>query len=245
MSPSGRAKTGLGGNGGGSGIGTGVGPGSGLQGEGSGAGREGTGRGSDPNARGGISQYPGQGGSGNGASGAIDKVQVEGGTPMVTLGSFGTPNGDAPSNGPGRSSMNDHKRSGVTIQATSRSGGVLPVYGRLKGDNYSIYIETSLGTAVMQYSDPASATRPPHEALTEPEPLRKDLPDGLRPTRVLIACTLDRSGELKDPEVLEPGAAETTSKILVALRHWKFRPAFRGNDPVEVTAIIGFGIDTR
>jgi hypothetical protein len=247
LSPSGRGKTGLGGNGGGSGIGTGIGPGSGLQGEGSGAGREGTGRGSDPNARSGISQYPGQGGSGNGANGmpAVSGVSVEGGTTTVTLPSFGTPGGDAPAYGPGRSSMNDHKRSGVTVIATSRSGGVLPYYGLLKGDNYSIYIETSLGTAVMQYSDPASATRPSHEALSEPEPLRKDLPDGLRPTRVIIACTLDRSGELKDPKVLEPGAAETTSKVLVALRTWKFRPAFRGNDPVEVTAIIGFGIDTR
>jgi len=39
--------------------------------------------------------------------------------------------------------------------------------------------------------------------------------------------------------------AETTSKILAALPSWKFRPAMRGNEPVEVNAIIGFGIDTR
>jgi hypothetical protein len=141
--------------------------------------------------------------------------------------------------------VNDHKRTGVTIEATSRSGGVLPYYGLLKGDNYSIYIETSLGTAVMQYSDPSSATHRTGEALSEPEPIRKDLPEALRPTRVIVACTLDRSGDLKDLKVLEPGAAETTSRILVALRNWKFRPAFRGSEPVEVTAIIGFGIDTR
>src|SRR6202140_4089833 len=65
MSPSGTAKSGLGGSGGGSGIGKGNGSGSGLQGEGSGAGREGKGRGSDPNARGGLSPYPGNGGAGN------------------------------------------------------------------------------------------------------------------------------------------------------------------------------------
>jgi hypothetical protein len=247
MSPGGAGKTGLGGSGGGGGIGTGTGPGSGLQGEGSGAGREGAGRGSDPNARGGISPYPGQGGSGNGSGGspAVPGVSVEGGTTTVTLPSFGTPGGDAPSSGPGRSSVNDHKRSGVTVIATSRSGGVLPYYGLLKGDNYSIYIETSMGTAVMQYSDPGSAAHPSRIALSEPEPLRKDLPDGLRPTRLIIACTLDRSGEIQNPKVLEPGAAETTSKVLAALRSWKFRPAFRGNDPIEVTAIIGFGIDTR
>ncbi len=246
MSPSGTAKTGLGGSGGGSGIGKGNGPGSGLQGEGSGAGKEGTGRGSDPNARGGISPYPGPGGSGTGTSGApaMPGVSVQGGTTTINLPSFGSPGGDAPATGPGHSSVNDHKRSGVTVVATSRSGGVLPYYGLLKGDNYSIYIETSLGTAVMQYSDPSSATHPSREALSEPEPLRKYLPDGLRPTRVIIACILDRSGDLKDLKVLEPGAAETTSKILVALHSWKFRPAFRGNEPVEVTAIIGFGIDT-
>lgn len=248
MSPSGTAKSGLGGSGGGSGIGKGNGPGSGLQGEGSGAGREGTGRGSDPNAHGGISPYPGPGGAGTGASGApaMPGVSVEGGTTTVTLPSFGSPGGDAPSTGPGRSSTSANKRSGITIEATPRSGGVFAYYGVLKGDrNYSIYIDTSLGRAVMQYADPASATHPSSEKLTEPEAMRKDLPDGLRPTHVIFVCTLDRSGDLKGLKVLEPGAAETTSKILVALHSWKFRPAFRGDEPVEVNAIIGFGIDTR
>jgi hypothetical protein len=248
MSPTGTAKSGLGGSGGGAGIGKGNGPGSGLQGEGSGAGREGAGRGSDPNARGGISPYPGPGGAGTGTSGtpAVPGVSVQGGTTTINLPSFGVPGGDAPSSGPGRSSTSAHKGSGITIEATPRSGGVFAYYDVLKGDrNYSIYIETSLGTAVMQYADAASATHPSSEKLSAPEPMRKDLPDGLRPTRVVIACILDRSGDLKDLKVLEPGAAETTSKILVALRSWKFRPAFRGNEPVEVNAILGFGVDTR
>ena len=248
MSPSGTAKSGLGGSGGGSGIGKGNGPGSGLQGEGSGAGREGTGRGSDPNAHGGISPYPGPGGAGSGTSGtpAMPGVSVEGGTTTINLPSFGSPGGDAPSTGPGRSSPNAHKGSGITIEATPRSGGAFAYYGFLKGDiTRSIYIETSLGTAVMEYADPASATHPSSEKLSDPEAMRKDLPNGLRPTRVVIACTLDRSGVLKDLKVLEPGAAETTSKILVALHSWKFRPAFRGNEPVEVNAILGFGVDTR
>jgi hypothetical protein len=245
MSPTGTAKTGLGGNGGGAGLGKGTGPGSGLQGESSGAGREGTGPGSDPNARSGISPYPGTGGTGRGTSGApaMPGVSVQGGN-TITLPSFGTPNGDT-SSGPGRSSVNDHKRSGITVVATSRSGGVFNYYGLLKGDNYSIYIETSLGTAVMQYADSGSVAHVAGVPLTEPEPIRKDLPAGLRPTRVVIACILDRTGALKEMKVLEPGAAETTSKILAALPNWKFRPAFRGNEPVEVNAIIGFGIDTR
>jgi hypothetical protein len=62
---------------------------------------------------------------------------------------------------------------------------------------------------------------------------------------VVIACILDRSGVLKDLKVLDPGSAETTSQILAALPNWKFQPAMRGTEPVEVNAILGFGIDTR
>jgi len=247
MSPTGTAKSGLGGSGGGSGIGKGNGPGSGLQGEGSGAGREGTGRGSDPNARGGISPYPGSGGSGTGTTGApaMPGVSVQGGTTTITLPSFGAPGGDAPSTGPGRSSTSAHGAPSYTVKATSSSGGVFNRYGQLKGVNYSTYIDTSLGTAVMQYADASSAAHSYSGDLTKPEPIRVDLPQGLRPTYVVFACIVDRSGNLKDLKVLEPGAAETTSKILVALHSWKFRPVFRGNEPVEVIAYLGFGIDTR
>ncbi|PYX32279.1 MAG: hypothetical protein DMG80_08545 [Acidobacteria bacterium] len=245
MSPAGTAKTGLGGSGGGAGLGKGNGPGSGLQGEGQGGAKEGLGPGSDPNAHSGISPYPGSGGAGRGTTGtpAMPGVSVQGGS-TITLPSFGSPGGDAAS-GPGRSSASEHKRSGITVVATSRSGGVFNYYGLLKGDNYSIYIETSLGTAVMQYSDSTSISRPSREALSEPEPIRKDLPPGIRPTRLIIACVLDRSGGLKGLRVLEPGSAETTSQILAALPNWKFQPAMRGSEPVEVNAIIGFGIDTR
>jgi hypothetical protein len=69
----------------------------------------------------------------------------------------------------------------------------------------------------------------------------------VRPARVVIACILSREGDLKNLKVLESGQASeaTRSKLLVALRSWKFRPAFRGNEPVEVDAILGFGVDTR
>ncbi len=248
MSPSGSAKTGLGGNGFGSSIGKGTGPGSGLNGESSGAGKEGASHGSDPNARAGISPTPGSGGAGNFANGtpAMAGVSVQGGTTTVTLPSFASPEGGAPASGPGHSSANNHRGPGISIEATPSSGGVFAYYGFLKGDrNYSIYIETSLGTAVMQYADPASAEHPYTEKLIDPEPMRKDLPPGLRPTRVVIACVIDRSGELRNPRVLEPGNPETTSRILTALHSWKFRPAFRGTQPIEINAILGFGVDTR
>jgi hypothetical protein len=33
--------------------------------------------------------------------------------------------------------------------------------------------------------------------------------------------------------------------VIAALRGWKFQPAMRSNQPVEVTAILGFNIDTN
>ena len=49
---------------------------------------------------------------------------------------------------------------------------------------------------------------------------------------------------VKNPHVLETGAAVMTSKVLAALNNWKFRPVFRGDQPIEVNAILGFNIDT-
>ena len=251
--PNGTARAGMGGSGGGAGIGNGTGgPGSGLEGEGSGAGKQGTGHGSDPNTRAGISPYPGPGGAGSGTSGtpAVPGVSVEGGTTTVTIPSFGdaAAKGDL-ANGPGHSSAgNKHGEPGYVIEATPRSGGVFACYGCLRGDrNYSIYIETAIGEAVMQYSDPASAQHVSAYALAAPVVMRKDLPSGLRSARVQFTCVLDREGQLKNLKVLDAGdsTAEARSKILAALQSWKFRPAFRGNDPVEVDAILGFGIDTR
>jgi hypothetical protein len=55
---------------------------------------------------------------------------------------------------------------------------------------------------------------------------------------------LDRSGILKNPLVLEAGAPEMAAKVMAALPAWKFRPAFHGETPIEVTAILGFNINT-
>jgi hypothetical protein len=244
MSPTGTDKTGFGGSGGGTGIGRGNGPGSGFSGSGPGAGKEGSGRGSDPAARGGISPYPGAGGSGRGTAGApVPGVAVAGGS-TVTLPSF---SGDAndPSS-PGHSSTLAKRRGpGITVIGSSRSGGAFNFYGTLKGDNYTIYIPTITGTVVMQFADPSSAGRSYAGDLTAPDPIRADLPEGLQKSRLVVACVLDRSGQLRNVRVLERGAEQMTSKILAALPGWKFRPAVRNEQPVEVDAILGFNIDTR
>ncbi len=248
MSPAGGDKPGLGGSGGGSGIGHGDGPGSGMEGNGPGAGKSGTERGSDPNARGGISPNAGPGGAGSGTTGApaVPGVAISGGsTAIVNLPSFGSGSSSNDPKLPGRSSVKEQPGPAITIVATSRSGGAFNFYGVLKGDKvYTVYLDTALGQAVMQFADPASASHPYAEDLAGPQQMRTDLPAGLTPSHLVIACTLDASGKLKNLKVLDPGPAVLTAKVLAALPTWKFRPALRGNQPVEVTAILGFGINT-
>lgn len=246
MSPSGAAKPGLGGSGGGSGIGRGQGPGSGFSGEGPGAGKEGVGHGSDTTARGGISPYPGPGGAGTASGGkpAMPGVSVEGGTNSITLPSFAS-GGDPPSD-PSRSSANSkNKGPGITIVATSRSGGAFNRYGALKGDRtYTIYIDAALPVS-MEYSDPASEEHPYAETLIPPQPLRTDLPVGLPKAQLIVACILDTSGLLRNLRVLEPGPAVMTSKVIAALSRWKFTPVLRGDQPIEATIILGFNVNTN
>jgi hypothetical protein len=248
MSPAGGDKPGLGGSGGGSSIGNGDGPGSGLTGEGSGAGKTGTGPGSDLNARGGISPTPGSGGAGSATTGApmVPGVDVRGGstTTVVTLPSFGSEGGSSPTL-PRRSSVKQQEGPAITIVATSRSGGAFDFYGKLPGDNYTVYVDTSIGTVVMQFAEINPAAHSGGGAPVGPQGLRTDLPAGLPHARVVIKCKLDASGNLRNLQVLEPGPAAMTAKIMAALPSWKFRPAMRGAQPVEVNAILGFNIDTN
>jgi TonB family protein len=135
---------------------------------------------------------------------------------------------------------------GITVVASSRSGGAFNFYGALKGDPvYTIYLETSLGVAVLQYADPTSTRRVYAHELSAPEPMRASLPAGLGHSRLVIACVLDQEGQLNNLRVLEPGPAQMTASVVAALRNWKFKPAFRADQPVEVNAILGFNIDTR
>ena len=243
MSPAGGDKPGLGGSGGGTGIGRGEGPGSGLKGEGPGAGKSGPGRGSDPGARGGISPSPGPGGAGTTASGkpSVPGVSVSGGSVQV---SFDTDPVNDPS-APPRSTLKQRQSFDVSVVATANSGGPFEPYkSLLHGETHSLYPETNStsGVAVMQYADESATGR---GTLTDPQPIRTNLPDGLPHVRVVVACILDSSGNLKNLHVLEAGPAQMTAKVLAALRGWKFRPALRGEQPIEVTAIVGFNIDTN
>jgi hypothetical protein len=248
MSPAGGDKPGLGGSGDGTGIGSGTGTGSGLAGENSGAGKTGTASGSDLNARGGISPTPGPGGAGDAPTGApaVPGVDVRGGstTTVVTLPSFGSEGGSNPTL-PGRSSVKEQQGPAITIVATSRSGGAFDFYGKLPGDNYTVYVDTTAGTVVMQFAEVDATPHAGMGAIVGPQGLRTDLPKDLPHDRVVIKCKLDTSGNLKNIQVLEPGPAAMTIRIVTALRTWKLRPAMRGRQPVEVNAILGFNINTN
>jgi hypothetical protein len=250
MSPSGGNKPGLGGSGGGAGLGHGNGPGSGMTGEGTGAAKTGTGKGSDPNSRDGMSPYPGPGGAGNGTNGQppIPGVAIAGGNTasIVNLPSFGS--GDSDPSIPGRSPMGGKRRGNldVTVEGTSRSGGAFNFYGMLPGDKvYTKYIPTSAGTVVMQFADATSAKRRYSQELTSPEAILSSLPVILNHSRIIIRCQLNTSGVLRDFQKIEADPGAPTNKVVAALSAWKFIPALRGNDPVEVNVLLGFNIDTR
>ena len=96
----------------------------------------------------------------------------------------------------------------------------------------------------MQYADPASVSHPYAEDLSAPDPLHADLPAGILRVPVTIACILDREGVIKSAHILQSSDRQTAAKIMAALPNWKFRPALRGEQPVEVNAILGFSTNT-
>lgn len=245
MSPAGGKKPGLGGSGDGKGILHGNGSGSGMNGTGTGGGNNGNGHGSDPNAHGGISPTNGTGGAGNAPSGnpPVSGVSISGGsTNVVNLPSFGSDPAASDPSTPAHSSTRQKKR---TLEADVIGGSPFEAYKKyLGGEPHATYIDTIIGTVSMLYSDP-SGTQGFRVALAAPSAIESDLPDGLPKARLVIACTLDADGNIKNPRVLEAGPAQMTAKVLAALRTWKFQPAMRNNQPVEVTAILGFGIDTN
>lgn len=249
MSPAGGEKSGLGGSGGGSGIGHGTGPGSSVAGVGSGSAKTGAGRGIDTTARGGISPTAGPGGAGSNAAGtpAVRGVEISGGSGIVTLPSFGSDSASSDPSPAARSSLKTHSQSlDVTVVATANSGGAFEPYKNLlRGEKYTTYFDTSVGTVVMEFADEGAARSSFIGALNAPSPVRSDLPAGLPKSRMVVACTLDASGNVRNPRVLEAADARTTGRIIAALRSWKFQPAMKNNQPIEVTAILGFGIDTN
>ena len=173
------------------------GPGSGFSGPGSGAGKEGTGPGSDPMAtrrnfalsRPRRRRHGHQRHSRHARRFGKGRQQQHRDLAQLRIGCEACGQ-------PGRSNTNPGNHGpDITVVASSRSGGAFNFYGALKGDKvYTIYITTTLGTAVMQFADPSSAGHGYAEDLTAPQAMRSELPAGLPKARLVIACVLDRTG---------------------------------------------------
>ena len=248
MSPTGGEKSGVGNSGAGTGISRGNAAGSGMSGTGKGATNVGAGSASDANAHTGISTSNGPGGAGSAAAGspAVRGVEISGGSSIVTLPGFGS---DPAANDPAANRRTASGQGGqalnVTVVATATSGGAFEPYkSLLHNEQYTTYFDTSVGTVVMEFADNAPAGRAFRGAMSAPAAIRIDLPPNTPRARMVLTCTLDASGNLRNVRVLEPGPAIMTAKVVAALRNWKFQPATRNDQPVEVTAILGFGINT-
>lgn len=249
MSAAGGDKPGLGGAGGGNGIAHGNGAGSGMNGTSTGGARSGTEHGVEATAKGGISPTTGPAGAGSATSGtpAVRGVDINGGNgPIVNLPSFGDDPASTPAGSGGRSTARQHSKTfNASISGTGDSGGGFEGYKNyLHGEVSTTYFDTSLGTVVMEVADPSAPAHGFGNQLIAPAALRTDLAEGLPHARLVITCTLDANGNIRNPRVLEAGPAAMTAKILAALTSWKFEPAMHNNQPVEVTAILGFGINT-
>jgi TonB family protein len=119
-------------------------------------------------------------------------------------------------------------------------------YGVLKGDRvYTIYFKTGAGMVSLQFADPESAIHSYTEDLIAPQALRTEISSDAPRARLVIKCVLDRNGVVKDASILQSAGGEFEKQVFAALPHWKFSPAFRGDQPVEVNAILGFGVDTK
>jgi hypothetical protein len=242
MSPAGTDVGGLGGSGGGGSIGHGSGTGSGTAGAGPGSGSTGSGPGA-ANAAAGIFPSPGPGGAGqaNGKLALMPGVTIQGG--VITIPSFGA--GDNVASAVVVPPLGPRRPPAVVVIATSRAGGGMNTYGALRGSRvYTTYIDTAIGTAVLQYSDPAS--HPGFETdLTPPEPLRTQLPPELKSLHVVVKFVMDKVGNLRELRLLESENSDSAPVFLKALQHWQFRPVLKANVAIDVEAILGFGITTR
>jgi hypothetical protein len=217
----------------------GVSSGRGLGDSGGGASNAGD-RGNDPGARGigtkgngnvSIETEPGAGQSASGSS----PVAIEGG--VIDLGSFG-PAASGPLHG---------RRPAIVVVSSVGAGGALQQFAsKLHGKIYTVYLNTSGSTGVMQFSETKQAARELQFAgdLTPPESISTTIPKDLRTVHQIVSCVLTTDGRLKNIKLLID-AGGNTERFTQALEHWLFRPAYRDDKPVAVDVLLGFSVDTN
>ena len=139
------------------------------------------------------------------------------------------------------------RRAAVVIVSSRAAGGALQAFsGVLKGEIYTIYLNASGVPAVMQYSATAAEARTMFGPdLTAPEVIYSGLPTALRSVHQVIAAVLGEDGRLTRVRSLDTAFADSAPQFEQALSTWRFRPAYRGDVPVEVNVLLGFQIDTN
>lgn len=198
-------------------------------------------RGNDPGARGmGPQGYgevstksgPGAGSSASGSS----PVAIDGG--VIDLGSFG-PTASGPLHG---------RAPAIVIVSSAGAGGALQQFAsRLHGRIYTVYLNTSGSTGVMQFSEAKRATREQMFSgdLTPPESISTFIPNDLRSAHQVVSCVLTTDGRLKNIKLLIDTGGDTAERFTQALEHWLFKPASRDDKPVAVDVLLGFSVDTN
>jgi hypothetical protein len=198
--------------------------------------------GANPVATGGTSPAAGPGGAGSGGINApsLPGLTIVGG--MVYLPSFG-PGASGPTL-PKRLRPGSGQPPAIMVIASPRSGGALGNYGAMKGERvYTMYLDSSAGTIVLQFSDPVARNDLEHD-LIPPKPLMIDIPSDALPSHTLLACVLERNGTLRNFRVVKTPTPQLMPPLLKALARWRFVPVLRGKDTIAVDVVLGFGVDT-
>ena len=116
----------------------------------------------------------------------------------------------------------------ITIVATSRSGGAFN-FPATTSQRHRL-CRSLLGTVVILDYPVESRRTPDAETLVGPRGYVQDCPPG-SPRQGRHQMPTQHSGELQNLQVLEPGPAMMSSKVMAALPRWKFRPAMRRHAP--------------
>ncbi len=154
----------------------------------------------------------------------------------VYLPSFGTGSPTAASHSPAGPQRNDI----VVIATPSAVRGERGLESLNVATLYTIYLQTGRGVAVMQYGQAASRQGYDQE-LQPPQALNVELPSNFGEARIVVRCVLDVFGKLRQMRTVESSDPNLPVQMLRVLREWRFRPAERNSQPVEVDVLLGFG----
>ena len=153
----------------------------------------------------------------------------------------------------------------ITVVEGSRGGAGLGVYGVLSGKrNYTVFVPMPAGRWIMQFSEMGDHSAQPSvtestapstrsqvylaagDPILQPRPLRKVDPgrpedEELAKLRgmVVLYAVIRKDGGVDKIRVIRSLNPALDDRAMDALKHWKFKPAQQGENPIEVQALFG------